>query len=204
MTHNLNEVIGDFSRGEQETLIRKFYQGIYDAGIYKPGNSTPQWKIVIETHGGDIRTALDVGCGAGVGVRLARDAGIECYGIDIASAHDLWREHGVSGCCSVADGAALPFKPQSFDFVLCMDVLEHVPHWRVADFLREICRVCRGAAFLAVALVEEKSPIAGKVCAHITLRTPEWWQAEIREAGFRPFDEGVEKDHLWGYYVPDR
>lgn len=203
-THNLNEILDGYDHEAQETIIRKFYQGVYDAGLYRPGNSTKQWRIVCETHAGDIRTALDVGCGAGVGVRLAVDAGIECYGIDIAHPRDLWRDHDVSRRCVVGDGANLPFASKAFDFVLCMDVLEHVPVWNVGKFLGEIERVCRGVSFLAVSLVEEKSPIAGKVCAHITLMSEEWWREQIGKAGMRPVDSGVEKDHLWGYFVPDR
>lgn len=49
----------------------------------------------------------------------------------------------------LADGTALPFEDNSFDFVFATDVLEHVPEEKRRDFLSEVSRVARVCAVLS-------------------------------------------------------
>lgn len=48
----------------------------------------------------------------------------------------------------VADGTKLPFADNSFDFVVAVDVLEHIPHEKRKDLLREAARVAKYAAVI--------------------------------------------------------
>ena len=76
------------------------------------------------------RAVLDVGCGAGVElVRFAR-GGAHVMGVDLAaSAIRLARanlmQHEVEAKLSVADGEALPFRDQTFDFVYRHGVFQY-------------------------------------------------------------------------------
>ncbi len=48
-----------------------------------------------------------------------------------------------------ADGTALSFGDDSFDFVIALDVLEHIPADKREQFISEVCRVSRNLAVLS-------------------------------------------------------
>lgn len=93
---------------------------------------------------------LEVGVGeAEVATRVralypsARFVGIDLPDDELA---DSWRTSALAG--GFADIAALPFPDASFDLVLAIEVLEHVPNPRAA--LQELARVSRGDLVLSV------------------------------------------------------
>jgi len=66
--------------------------------------------------------ALNIGCGAGLQTKKLADAGFEVISTDISL--DLLKL--VDGKAILADASHLPFKESKFDYVVCMDVLEHL------------------------------------------------------------------------------
>jgi SAM-dependent methyltransferase/L-amino acid N-acyltransferase YncA len=93
---------------------------------------------------------LDVGCGpGGPAIRLAQRSGCFLTGIDrdehaIARARACAAAEGLEGRArfEIADaGAALPFPAQSFDAVICIDAVNHLPDRRAV--LGQWCRVLR-------------------------------------------------------------
>jgi len=80
--------------------------------------------------------ALDIGCNTGPVLIPLRQRGYEVVGIDISKgdvhqAESYLREHRLSsGRLLAADGTCPPFRDQSFDFVLLVDVLEHTDYPR--------------------------------------------------------------------------
>ncbi len=69
---------------------------------------------------------LDVSCGQGALVRLARQQQIEAYGLDF-SAVAIRKARAVTrrACFAIGDGARLPFADEGFDFITCIGSLEH-------------------------------------------------------------------------------
>lgn len=55
------------------------------------------------------------------------------------------------------DGKSLPFKDQSFDFVVSFDTYEHVPRAQREGFLKEAYRVAKHAVLVAAPFDEEKN-----------------------------------------------
>ncbi len=96
------------------------------------------------------RRVLEVGVGEG---EIARRIGTRWPGVPVAGV-DLvdeeltatWRERGVVG--SFADITRLPFPPRTFDLVLAIEVLEHVPDPEHA--VAELARVASGHVVLSV------------------------------------------------------
>lgn len=86
---------------------------------------------------------LDAGCGEGVLIEELRTKGYDAIGVDrnCATAHVLR-----------SDILALPFGAQSFDVVLFLDVIEHLPFPDQARALEEIHRVLRSDGRLIISI----------------------------------------------------
>jgi len=87
---------------------------------------------------------LELGCGMGLAVKLLSDIGYDMIGVDISK---LFLEQGGKEYnlpkekLILADALHLPFKDKSFDFVCCIDFIEHVSD--VKSCLKEIARVTK-------------------------------------------------------------
>lgn len=106
---------------------------------------------------------LDAGCGSGRHLSEAfRRKGIDVVGVDM-NIHDLTQarntlrimeKEGESGQgrwgTYVADITSLPFADQSFDLVICSEVLEHIPEDKKA--IKEIIRVLKDGHLMAVSV----------------------------------------------------
>ena len=104
-----------------------------------------------------VRTAgashiLDAGCGEGFTLRELHADGIQAamLGVDYSHAALAWnRTHRMSSSPLImADIRHLPFPPNSFDLVVCLEVLEHVPD--AALGLSELLRVSRDRVLISV------------------------------------------------------
>ena len=96
-------------------------------------------------------SSLDVGCAYGFYVERLAAAGFDAHGVDVSDyAVERARSRGVVNV-QVANAGVLPFPDASFDFVTCIDVIEHVPPEQSAAVAAEIHRVLRpaGVAFMA-------------------------------------------------------
>src|SRR5918997_502567 len=84
---------------------------------------------------------LDAGCGVGYGTALLADHGpARLVGVDV-SAEALTHAPGDRAELVEADVRELPFEPDSFDLVVCFEVIEHVEEQeRVLDELRRVLR----------------------------------------------------------------
>lgn len=76
-------------------------------------------------------SVLDVGCGAGRFTEIALSLGAQVYALDYSNAVDACRANFPSHPnlhLLQADIYRLPLRPEQFDFVYCLGVLQHTPN----------------------------------------------------------------------------
>jgi len=93
---------------------------------------------------------LEIGVGEGVVMARVRerfpDASIVGLDLPDQALAEEWRELGLA--CVFGDATTLPFPDDSFDLVMAIEVLEHVPNPDRA--LSELARVCTGVLIASV------------------------------------------------------
>lgn len=125
-------------------------------------------------HPGD--TVLDLGCGEGrhaINIYLEKPVtaiGIDLRWQDLHTARERFlpfedtEKNGSHFFLQVADGTQLPFADNTFDVIVCSEVLEHVENYPA--ILREIRRILKPAGRLAIS-VPRRWP--EKIC---------WWLSD--------------------------
>jgi len=110
----------------------------------------------------DGQTVLDLGCGEGRhAIHIALEAQVTSVGVDLSetdlrTAHERFSPFAHIGeplpafYLQVADGSALPFSDNSFDRVVCSEVLEHVQDYEA--LLTEMRRVLKPDGILAISV----------------------------------------------------
>ncbi|NQS90131.1 class I SAM-dependent methyltransferase [Patescibacteria group bacterium] len=69
---------------------------------------------------------LSIGCGVGEDVSVLVDKHYDCYGIDAGARIVCWPKMRNKRRLIVGDGKQLPFKNESFDVIIMLEVIEHI------------------------------------------------------------------------------
>jgi SAM-dependent methyltransferase len=114
------------------------------SNIAVPHHLTPELLSYFPKARGDDSIALDLGCGDGTHSDVCEFAGFSYVGLDYDDPH----------APMLGDGHALPFRPESFEFVLSIAALEHMRYPFV--MMDEIHRVLQPGGVLigSVAFLE--------------------------------------------------
>ncbi len=127
-----------------------FYYGSISGRLM--GNKAREHLILKELEGlGKKDRFLEVGCAQGHFEKQACKRTAKVFGADCDKD---FLEKAKKNCKKAAfveiNAERLPFKANSFDFVLCTEVLEHVPDWKKA--FRELQRVSKKKILVTVPL----------------------------------------------------
>lgn len=117
-----------------------------------------------------IRSMLDVGCGTGGMVKLARDIGIDAIGID----GDDSIERNID--VVIHDYRNLPPKWDAVDLIWSIEFVEHVDKEYIYNFMQTFKRgryICMTHA-----------PPGTKGHHHVNCQTEDYWIAKMEEYGF--------------------
>ncbi len=123
---------------------------------------------------------LDVGCGEGVMLRLCGEQGARMIGLDGMEGAVRFAS-ALLGACRLeavlirADAQELPFADNSFDFVTCLEVIEHLE--RPEAFLSEVRRVLKAPGVLVLS-----TPLARNGGVRDPYHVKEYSAEELRTA----------------------
>ena len=93
---------------------------------------------------------LDIGCAKGFLVKDLVDIGLDAYGLDI-SEYAIKNSHkDVAGRIHLGNANKLPFKDNTFDFVISLNTLHNLEKNGCKVALKEITRVSKGRSFIQV------------------------------------------------------
>ena len=125
------------------------------------------------------RGLLDVGCGRGEVLDLARALGYwPVQGAEIVEALCVSRADVV-----LATADDLPWPDGHWHDVTCFDVLEHLPEHAIGPTLAELDRVCCDTITLTISCrPDSQGPALGIGSLHLTVWPPEQWLDALQEA----------------------
>lgn len=140
-------------------------------------------------------TVLEVGCGNGFISREIIDRGAQLTAIDYSEeAIKNARKLNLEGKFIVAD--IYKFKPQGkFDFIICAEVLEHMPDDEKA--LRLMFNWLKpGGKLILTVPISKFNERARKYGGHLRHYKASELTTRLRKLGFR-----IEKSHVWGSFI---
>ncbi len=112
--------------------------------------ATARWLLGL-IHPRPGSTLLDVACGDGTLLTVARSVGLDCYGIDISDqAIGLARRTLGQGIVATSDGMAIPYPDDAFDYVTNIGSLEH--YVDMERGAREMARVLKPGGLACILL----------------------------------------------------
>jgi SAM-dependent methyltransferase len=137
--HLQKEYLGVFSEQQLDRHIHDYI-----------GLKIAEQQVAVVLAGGKVEGILDIGCGFGSFVLVARQKGIDAIGIDIANfeiefarerLHLLRPQENPEYVYQLGSGLSLPFSDEQFDVVTLWNILEHIPDNQV--LLEEVSRILR-------------------------------------------------------------
>lgn len=118
---------------------------------YYPPSCPAFYRAVEFAREHELKTVLDVGCGTGAFLDLARGAGRETHGLEFNSqAAEVARRNGHDVIPDSMDSLHRRRPEFQCDLVTAFEVLEHVPAPR--EFVKEMSALVRDGGFLALAV----------------------------------------------------
>ncbi|MFA5785537.1 MAG: methyltransferase domain-containing protein [Actinomycetota bacterium] len=121
------------------------------------------------------RTVMDAGCAHGFLVEALRDRGVEAYGVD-ASAYAIGQVRpDVSQYCTI--GSLLGPFPQTYDLIVCIEVVEHLAAAQAHDAIGNLCRHADDILF-------SSTPDDYTEPTHLNVRPVEHWAEHFARNGF--------------------
>lgn len=139
-----------------------------------------QWSDMVEQRFKP-KSVLDVGAAYGFVVSWFRRIGVSAEGVEPSA----WARSQSKVELHEGSLPVLPVEPGArAELVLCTEVMEHLPPEEVSASLTELARVTSGTLVLLIML--EGHPTAHDDAGHLTIRSREWWEAELDKTGLVP------------------
>jgi SAM-dependent methyltransferase len=102
-----------------------------------------------EIRHGESQRVLDIGCNTGRFIKALLDKGVQGVGVDIARMPLTYaKQYASDGDYFQANIINLPFKKESFDIIICIELFSHLPDDILNGGIEEIARVIKKGGIL--------------------------------------------------------
>lgn len=130
-------------------------------------------------------TVLDFGCGPGRSALLLLKAGLNVHLVDITE-EALDAEiflHRMKSSIRFTESCLwdLPADLEPAQWILCMDVLEHIPEERLDSVLSQISSRMEKGGLLSIHLIEDQFGRTIGENLHLTIQSADWWKRKISQ-----------------------
>jgi 2-polyprenyl-3-methyl-5-hydroxy-6-metoxy-1,4-benzoquinol methylase len=147
-------------RISEECMLRLYQDESYFAGERSLGYETyeadePVYRLTFERRLRDLARfksgarLLDIGCGTGLFLDVARRAGWEAFGLDASRYAVSTRPDDLTEWIQTGTLETVEYEPGSFDAVTMFDFFEHV--YRPAEFAKRVARILAPGGVVVVA-----------------------------------------------------
>lgn len=132
---------------------------------------------------------LDIGFGEGLIEKGLTKSNLKLFGIDISDRSVKTLNKTVSGQFKRGNILKIPFKSSLFNYVLCLDVLEHISPFNTFKALKQINRVLKPNSVLVISIplnegLEKMIKKRVNPNAHVRVYTPHIIKMELKISGF--------------------
>lgn len=179
---------------EVTTNEEGFYDKVYSRVALDAHSSVHEhlYRAVEESMG--FGKILEVGCGRGYMLSRLQSPQRELYGIDISgAAAKIAKAHTTEASTFAADVRKLPFKSNCFDYLICLEVLEHIEG---DEAIKECLRVLKPGG-KALFSVPNMKGVGGRIAGHVRFFTFASSLEYVRQAGFE-----ITSARKMGLYIP--
>jgi 2-polyprenyl-3-methyl-5-hydroxy-6-metoxy-1,4-benzoquinol methylase len=179
--------------------MEEIYNKLYLETTYGDDDEFAQHKYkwsIVEKRLINIKTLLDVGCGKGYYLRKCIDLGIKCTGIEFSS---VCCDHHLSKIkeAQIYKTNILDFKSDAiFDFILCMDFLEHIEPENINVVLEIISKYSPRAIFG----IANHPDIQFETELHKIQQDAKWWE-ELLSKFYKTISKNFLSDRFFIFYV---
>jgi SAM-dependent methyltransferase len=162
----------------------------YGGFSYHPRFWQPVIPSIIENYQLDNSSSvLDVGCAKGFFLYDLKQTlpEVSINGVDISKYAIENAKREVRECLQVANATRLPFRDNSFDFVISINTVHNLNREDCAVSLQEIERVTRGDSFITVDAYrneEEKARMEAWNLTALTMMSVDEWKSFFLEVGY--------------------
>lgn len=151
-------------------------------------------------------SCLDVGCARGDLVAALAQRGVPSIGVDVSTWALGRAPAGIRGTALAAGRIdRLPFADDTFDIVVAIELLEHVPEPQVDAALAELARVSRRLVWITVQNTTAAAPahfFADRT--HVTMKPLVWWVERCRRAGLAALPMELPLGEFRGHQIVGR
>lgn len=190
-------------RVKQEEREQAKYESVWKDEEYRqfsPGlRSLHVFDLPARLRNAGVKTVLDAGCGSGKLMKALIEIDPPAFkvrGLDIATncldAYFRGRESEFLDIGCLWDPTAYTC---TFDAVICVDVLEHIPTEKIPAVLENLRKSAGKYCYLGIALHHDHyGPKLLGEPLHLTVKEPSWWFAALERAGFpTPCEHVIER-----------